>query len=229
MEILIKRFMVHIKYLFYFSFLLTITGFSKFGNAYAKSNDTLDNSEGENTAVVIDADYTLEEALEGITIPAYIKKDLRLVTVQYYGFDGRLHQGQLVVNVVIENDVKDIFKLIKEIKFPVREVIPISEYNWSDEMSMRDNNTSAFNFRYVSGTKILSMHAQGLAIDINPLQNPYVKNGSCSPKGSSYNISKRGTFRPDSEIVKAFKDKGWEWGGDWKSLKDYQHFQKDIH
>ena len=107
-------------------------------------------------------------------------------------------------------------------------MIPISEYNWSDEMSMRDNNTSAFNYRYVSGTKILSMHAQGLAIDINPLQNPYVKNGNCSPDGSSYDTSKRGTFRPNSEIVEAFKDKGWEWGGDWKDRKDYQHFEKRL-
>ncbi len=228
MKNLLKWFVVQIKYLFYFSLLLTITVLSGIGNTRAKPNDTLDNSEGENTAVVIDAEYTLEESLIGITIPAYIKKDLRLVTVQYYGFDGMLHQGQLVVNVAIENDVKDIFNLIRKLKFPIEKVIPISEYNWSDEMSMRDNNTSAFNYRYVSGTKILSMHAQGLAIDINPLQNPYVKNGSCSPEGSSYDIKKRGTFKPQSEIVKAFKEKGWEWGGDWKSLKDYQHFQKDV-
>jgi hypothetical protein len=72
------------------------------------------------------------------------------------------------------------------------------------------------------------MHASGLAIDINPKQNPYVKNGSSSPAGSLYELDEYGTICPDSEIVKAFKEKGWSWGGDWKSLKDYQHFQKTL-
>ena len=102
------------------------------------------------------------------------------------------------------------------------------EYNWSDDKSMRDNNTSSFNYRFLSGSKVLSMHASGLAIDINPKQNPYVKNGSNSPAGSIYELDENGTICPDSEIVRAFKEKGWTWGGDWKSLKDYQHFQKSL-
>ena len=178
--------------------------------------------------IIIDADYTIEEALRGGNIPSSVKNTLELVTVNYYGFDGKLHQGQIIVNKEIANDIVEIFKVIEETKFPVEKVVPIVEYNWSDEKSMNDNNTSSFNYRFISGSRILSMHANGLAIDINPKQNPYVKNETSIPAGSEYKLKNMGTIEPDSKIVKAFKEKGWTWGGDWKSLKDYQHFQKKI-
>jgi peptidoglycan L-alanyl-D-glutamate endopeptidase CwlK len=172
--------------------------------------------------IIIYSDYSFEEALQGI------KDELEIVTVSYYGFDGLLHRGQIIVNTKVSDDIIDIFNVIRETKFPVEKVVPMVEYNWSDEQSMRDNNTSSFNYRFLSGAKILSMHASGLAIDINPKQNPYIKNGSNSPAGSDYQLNAKGTICPDSEIVKAFKEKGWSWGGDWKSLKDYQHFQKSL-
>jgi hypothetical protein len=178
--------------------------------------------------IIIDADYTIEKALRGGNIPSSVKNSLELVTVNYYGFDGKLHQGQIIVNKEIANDIVEIFKVIEETKFPVEKVVPIVEYNWSDEKSMNDNNTSSFNYRFISGSRILSMHANGLAIDINPEQNPYVKNETSIPAGSEYKLKNMGTIEPDSKIVKAFKEKGWTWGGDWKSLKDYQHFQKKI-
>ena len=178
--------------------------------------------------IIIDADYTIEEALRGGNIPSSVKNTLELVAVNYYGFDGKLHQGQIIVNKEIANDIVEIFKVIEETKFPVEKVVPIVEYNWSDEKSMNDNNTSSFNYRFISGSRILSMHANGLAIDINPKQNPYVKNETSIPAGSEYKLKNMGTIEPDSKIVKAFKEKGWTWGGDWKSLKDYQHFQKMI-
>ena len=178
--------------------------------------------------VIIDSDYTLQEALKGITIPASVKEELEIVTVSYYGFDGLLHRGQLIVNKNVSGDIVEIFNVIEEIKFPIEKVVPMVEYNWSDEKSMQDNNTSSFNYRFLSGSKILSMHANGLAIDINPKQNPYVKNGSRSPAGSTYELDEIGTICPDSEVVRAFKERGWSWGGDWKSLKDYQHFQKTL-
>jgi hypothetical protein len=178
--------------------------------------------------IIIDSDYTLDEALKGSTIPHSIKSRLELVTVMYYGFDNRLHQGQIIVHRKVVDDVREIFKLLEETKFPVEKVIPIVKYNWSDEKSMEDNNSASFNYRVVSGSKILSMHANGLAIDINPMQNPYVKNGDINPAGSSYNLKAKGTIEPDSKIVKAFKERGWIWGGNWKSLKDYQHFQKKL-
>lgn len=178
--------------------------------------------------IIIDSDYTLEEALQGITIPAPIKNKLDLVTVNYYGYDGLLHQGQMIVDKAIAEEIREIFKLIEDIKFPVEKVVPISEYNWSDDKSMRENNTSSFNYRFVSGSKILSMHAKGMAIDINPKQNPYVKNGKSSPAGSHYEINTMGTIGPESQLVNAFKLRGWTWGGDWKSIKDYQHFEKML-
>ena len=178
--------------------------------------------------IIVDADYTFDEALRGSSIPPSVKNKLDLVTVKYYGFDRKLHQGQIIVNKEIANDIVEIFKVIEEIKFPVEKVVPIVEYNWSDEKSMNDNNTSSFNYRFISGSRILSMHANGLAIDINPKQNPYVKNGTSIPAGSEYKLKNMGTIEPDSKIVKVFKEKGWTWGGDWKSLKDYQHFQKII-
>ena len=182
----------------------------------------------KNELIIIDSDYSFEEALQGITIPSTVKDELEIVTVSYYGFDGLLHRGQIIVNKKVSDDIIDIFNVIRKTKFPIEKVVPMVEYNWSDEQSMRDNNTSSFNYRFLSGAKILSMHASGLAIDINPKQNPYIKNGSNSPTGSDYKLDAKGTICPDSEIVKAFKAKGWSWGGDWKSLKDYQHFQKTI-
>ncbi|MCH7963875.1 MAG: M15 family metallopeptidase [Bacteroidetes bacterium] len=203
-----------------------------FINAQQNQQLTIYSSDKEQSVAVqkimIDADYTFDEALRGSSIPSSVKNKLDLVSVKYYGFDGKLHQGQIIVNKEIANDIVDIFKVIEKIKFPVEKVVPIVEYNWSDEKSMNDNNTSSFNYRFISGSRILSMHANGLAIDINPKQNPYVKNGTSIPAGSEYKLKNMGTIEPDSKIVKVFKEKGWTWGGDWKSLKDYQHFQKII-
>ena len=182
----------------------------------------------DSNKIIIDSDYTLEEALQGITIPASIKNKLDLVTVNYYGYDGLLHKGQMIVDKITKEDITEIFKLIEKIKFPVEKVVPIAEYKWSDDRSMLENNASLFNYRFVSGSKILSMHAMGMAIDINPKQNPYIKNGKSSPAGSHYEINTIGTIGPESQLVKAFKKRGWIWGGDWKSLKDYQHFEKKL-
>ena len=191
-----------------------------------QTNDTDNQISSDN--LIIDSEYNLLEALEGISVPYSIRKNLELVTVNYYGFDDKLHQGQLIVNKNVAAEVKEIFDEIRKIKFPVEKVIPLSKYNWSDDESMKDNNTSAFNHRYISGTRILSMHAKGLAIDINPKQNPYIKNDVISPPGATYNPDIKGTININSSIVKIFKKRGWSWGGDWTSLKDYQHFQKDL-
>ena len=203
---------------------ITIPVFSQTTQQLVKANAMSNSS----NILKIDSELPFDAAIKGISIPAAVKDNLKLVNVEYYGFDGLLHRGQLVVNKNVANDVVEIFSFIKESKFPVEKVKPIENYNWSDEKSMRDNNTSAFNYRFVSGTKILSMHASGLAIDINPFQNPYIKNGKISPEGAKYNPNAKGTLTFDSPVVKEFKKRGWTWGGDWKSLKDYQHFQKEL-
>lgn len=195
-------------------------------NHSATDNTTTTNASAKE--VILDSDIKLDEALHGQKIPASVKENLTFITVHYYGFDNKLHRGQLVVHKKVAKEIEEIFKVIQEIHFPVEKVIPISKYRWSDNESMNNNNTSCFNYRFISGSKILSKHANGLAIDINPKQNPYVKNGKTSPDGSVYDVSAKGTITSDSQIVKEFKKRGWTWGGDWKSLKDYQHFQKEL-
>jgi hypothetical protein len=83
--------------------------------------------------IIVDADYTFDEALRGSSIPSSVKDKLDLVSVKYYGFDGKLHQGQIIVNKEIKNDILEIFKVIEETKFPIEKVVPIVDYNWSDE------------------------------------------------------------------------------------------------
>jgi peptidoglycan LD-endopeptidase CwlK len=182
----------------------------------------------EEQGFVIDSNVDFEEAVNGLSIPKIVLENLRIVDVYYYGFDDKLHKGQLVVHKDVVLNIIEIFELIRESRFPIERVVPISKYGWSDEKSMQNNNTSAFNYRFISGTRVISKHASGLAIDINPRFNPYVKNGNNLPVNCIYDTTKAGTISSGSQLVKEFKKRGWQWGGDWKSLKDYQHFEKKL-
>jgi len=177
-------------------------------------------------ALITDCNYALSEALAGKDIPKDTKENLRLVDVDYYSFDSKLHKGQIVVHKDLVNDVKWIFEKLKEIKFPVDKVIPVVKFHWSDDESMKANNSSAFNYRFVANTKRLSNHATGRAIDINPWQNPQIIKDVASPAGAEYNPNAKGTISKNSIVVKLFKEKGWDWGGNWKIRTDYQHFEK---
>jgi hypothetical protein len=176
--------------------------------------------------IIIDCNFTFKEATSGIEIPKSILKQLTLLEVEYYSFDGKLHKGQIVINKSVLSDIKEIFAFIKKTKFPINKVVPIVKYNWSDEKSMIDNNTSSFNYRKVKGQKVLSAHSVGLAIDINPLLNPQYKHKSVFPPKGKYDPHKPGTILSGSELVKEFQKRGWQWGGYWQSSKDYQHFEK---
>jgi peptidoglycan L-alanyl-D-glutamate endopeptidase CwlK len=176
--------------------------------------------------VISDSNLSFAEALGNQNIPDYIKADLSLVNLQYYSFDRKLHQGQLVIRKDLEGDIIAIFKELERNKFPIAKVIPISKYDFSDELSMLDNNSSAFNYRPIKGTSKLSNHALGRAIDINPFLNPLVRDGIVEPTGAGYDPQIPGTIVRDQIPVKAFKARGWKWGGDWNNLKDYQHFEK---
>lgn len=165
------------------------------------------------------------------TIIAY--DDLRKVGIHYIGFDGKTHHGELIVHQTVAEEVLEIFKDIYKLGFPIEKVHPVSLYGFSDDRSMADNNSSAFNFRKVLGTNHLSWHAYGLAIDLNPQINPYIlASGVVLPEnGEAYvnrNQSTKGMIHEDSPIVEIFKSRGWEWGGDWDVVKDYQHFQKPM-
>lgn len=181
---------------------------------------------------VIDTDMTLWKALRKECPPEF-KERQKLVDVMYYSFDGKIHKGQLVIDERLVEDIQEVFQVALKHKFPFASVIPISHNRffkngkWNeDDLSMAANNTSAFNYRIITGGKSLSKHAYGFAIDINPLQNPYIKGDIVLPPGAVYDIHKRGTLTHDSSVVKTLLRLGWTWGGNWKSLKDYQHFEK---
>jgi hypothetical protein len=177
-------------------------------------------------APIADCNYTLDDAIKGLEIPKSIVKQLTLINVEYYSFDNKLHKGQVLINKKAAKDITEIFQIIKDIRFPVEKAIPVVKYNWSDQESMNDNNTSAFNYRKVKGQKVLSAHSYGLAIDINPLQNPHIKGNLVQPSMGKYEMEKPGTILRDSKLVAEFRKRGWEWGGKWRSSKDYQHFEK---
>jgi len=179
------------------------------------------------SSAVSDSALTFAEAVSGSPAPESVLATLRLIEVAYYGFDGRLHTGQLVVSSAVEEDVREIFSLIREVRFPLNSVIPIVRYNWSDEASMAANNSSAFNYRLIAGTNRLSLHAPGVAVDLNPFQNPVLyENGQILPPGAIYRPEAPGTLTESSPVVEAFLRRGWRWGGHFLHFRDYHHFEK---
>ena len=153
---------------------------------------------------------------------------LRTVHMTYWGFDGRAHEGRLVVARRVAPDVVAVFRRLYAARFPIRRMLPVSAYRGSDDASMAADNTSAFNCRFVGGTTRWSMHAYGEAIDLNPVENPYVQGARVSPPTGRRYLD-RTTRRPGmviegDAVVRAFAAAGWKWGGRWTGSKDYQHF-----
>ena len=155
---------------------------------------------------------------------------LRRVTVPYWGFDGAPHAGALVVNVAVAGRVASIFERLYRSRFPIRRIVPIAAYAGSDDRSMAADNTSAFNCRYAvaAGPKRWSVHAYGEAIDVNPVENPYLEGGRVHPRAGRAYLDRR-RVRPGMAVrgrllVRAFAAVGWQWGGRWTGSPDYQHF-----
>lgn len=159
-------------------------------------------------------------------------RNLRVVVVPYIDFEGNKKQGQIIVNQLVSQEVLEIFLDIYRSKFPIYSVKPIDCYDGDDNLSMEANNTSAFNYRYVAGTGRLSNHCYGLAIDINPVQNPYIKGERILPTiGKAFQnrgIMRKGMIMPEDTCYRAFTSRGWSWGGEWVDRIDYQHFEKHI-
>lgn len=163
--------------------------------------------------------------------------NLRYMHIWHYNFGGEPAEGELICNALIADDLVEIFAELYKNEYQIEKVRLIDEYDGDDTASMEDNNTSCFNYRVVEGTTSISKHAYGFAIDINPLYNPYItykKDGSVnvSPaSGAPY--ADRGSSFPykideNDLCYKLFKEHGFTWGGDWNSVKDYQHFQKVV-
>jgi D-alanyl-D-alanine carboxypeptidase len=155
--------------------------------------------------------------------------DLRLLRADHWGFDGRVHRGELVVH---RRHAQRILRVLAELfrdRFPIQRMHLVDTYRADDDRSMAANNTSAFNCRRVSGSSRWSEHAYGRAIDLNPLQNPYVTRGRrvSPPEGRRYadrDGRARGMVHAGDQVVRAFAAVGWRWGGNWRSARDYQHF-----
>ena len=152
-------------------------------------------------SVIVDSNISFEQAIQGSTAPDSIIRTLTLVNVEYYSFDNRLHRGQIVVHRELEEDVRNLFHELRRQRFPAESVIPIRDH--------------------------LSRHAYGMAIDINPFHNPaHLRNGHIIPSRGHYAPGTPGTLSDTSSIVRYMRQQGWRWGGGWKSVQDYMHFEK---
>lgn len=151
-----------------------------------------------------------------------------MLTVRHWGYDGKVHDGRLVVAASQVTRLAGVFSDLYANRFPIERMVPVDAYGGDDQASMRANNTSAYNCRTVAGTSKLSNHAFGLAVDVNPLHNPYVRGDSVDPpEGRPWADRSRrdpGMIHPGDATVQAFADRGWQWGGYWSSGQDYQHF-----
>ncbi|MFR9659643.1 MAG: M15 family metallopeptidase [Rikenellaceae bacterium] len=168
---------------------------------------------------------------ENCTVPL---EELRYLKVLHYDGNGEVATGEIVCNKLISDDLLYIFGELFEAKYPIESVRLVDDFGADDNESMVNNNSSAFNFRYVAGTTTLSKHSLGMAIDINPLYNPYVKEGGdkliVEPTEAREYVDRGREFpyKIDTSDLcyKLFIERGFEWGGNWTSLKDYQHFEK---
>ena len=155
---------------------------------------------------------------------------LRRLRVAYWGFDGRAHTGALVVNADAVSDLVHVLARLYAARFPIRQMRPIDAYHGRDEPSLEADNTAAFNCRYAvaPGPKRWSAHAFGRAIDVNPVENPYLEGGRVRPRRGRAFLD-RSRRRPGMAVrggllVRAFAGVGWAWGGRWTGSPDYQHF-----
>ncbi|MGI9163768.1 MAG: M15 family metallopeptidase [Mycobacterium sp.] len=157
--------------------------------------------------------------------------DLRRVELNYTGFDGQSRRGALVVHRTVVEDVIAIFAELQQLNYPIQRMQTVDHYRGADdELSMQDNNTSAFNCRPLPGSTAWSLHAFGRAIDVNPLINPYLAaGGDLQPATAARYLDRNrddpGILRADSPAVRVFTDRGWRWGGAWRNPVDYQHFE----
>ena len=202
--------------------------------------ETKDIFAGEETEALFSKEPLSNEIKKKITGVSYHENDtityddLNLLRISYYDFEGKIQHGELFCNKSIADDLLEIFTGLYDAQYQLEKVRLIDEYGGDDDLSCADNNTSCFNYRVVAGSNHLSNHAKGLAVDINPFYNPYITHPDggtrISPEGSEP-YADRSNIRPhmideNDLCYKLFTEHGFTWGGHWKSVKDYQHFEK---
>jgi len=152
---------------------------------------------------------------------------LRYLTLTYRGFDGLVHSGELVVHADAVEAITRAFRTLFEAGYPIASMRLVDDFGADDDASMAADNTSAFNCRPIAGTSTWSEHAYGRAIDVNPVENPYVsRSGAFPPAGERFasRPTEPGVIHPGDVVVRAFAASGWSWGGAWRGPRDYQHF-----
>ena len=171
--------------------------------------------------------------MHGVSYPegAEIQLDeLCYLQLSYIDFEGTPRVGEMVCNQAIAEDLVAIFKALYDARYPIRSIRLIDDFGGDDEASMEADNTSCFNSRRKTGMKSLSKHALGMAVDINPLENPYVRGSRVKPSGSAVFADRSRDFphKIDKEDLcyRLFREHGFSWGGSWRSVRDYQHFEK---
>ena len=153
--------------------------------------------------------------------------DLRYLTVTYRGFDNSDHTGELVVAAAVADDVVAIFHDLYDLEYPIASLRLVDDFGGDDNASMAADNSSAFNCRPVTGGGGFSEHSYGTAIDLNPVQNPYLSGSQVQPEQGRAYLDRQqapGVILPGDSVVTTFADHGWSWGGAWSGPIDYQHF-----
>ncbi len=171
------------------------------------------------------------------TVP---REDLRYLKLLHRGFDGEIHVGELMVHHLLAEEICEIFRILFENDYQINKMFLVDEYQADDLASIADNNTSAFNFRVVTGGTTLSLHGMGCAIDINPINNPYITYDAYGnphwedPDADLYldrnapDAYERHMINHQDLCYQLFTERGYTWGGDWANPADYQHFEKAV-
>lgn len=176
----------------------------------------------------------MQERMRGVTwhedLPCPGLVDLRLLTLLYVDFDGVENRGQLVTSALLADEVVTIFSKLWDVRFPIHSIRPMTEFGGDDGLSMAANNSSCFNARRIVGTTRLSAHSYGAAIDINPVQNPVIRDGEVRPEAGAAYLDRTqmrpGMILEGGPALDIFLDAGWLWGGHWENPLDYHHFYR---
>lgn len=164
--------------------------------------------------------------------PRISPAELRQLSLSYIDFDGQERSGVMICNAAAADDLLAIFAELFEAGYQIEKIRTADEYGGDDDLIMADNCSSCFNYRTVAGTQTLSLHALGLAVDINPRYNPYIVGGRIMPPNGAEYADRRRKFPHKIDrrdlCYRLFRSHGWKWGGSWRSSKDYQHFYKEL-
>ena len=173
--------------------------------------------------------------ISGITYrenPHITIDELRELKLSYVDFDGCEQVGTMICNKAAADDLCSVFSELFKAGYQIEKIRLADEYGGNDDLIMADNCSSCFNYRTVANTNTLSLHALGLAVDINPRYNPYIVGDNIMPPNGAEYADRSRDFPHkidcDDLCFKLFPSHGWKWGGSWKSSKDYQHFYKEI-